>query len=608
MIRLHPRIDEVTRRIVEKSRPTRQAYLDRIEAARRADPGRARMGCANLAHAFAAMPLGDKLSLRGTAPNIGIVTAYNDMLSAHQPFKNFPDIIKDAAREAGGTAQVAGGVPAMCDGVTQGRPGMELSLFSRDVIALATAIALTHDAFDAALMLGTCDKIVPGLVIGALAFGHLPILFSGAGPMPSGLPNKEKAKVREQFALGQVTRAQLLEAEAASYHAAGTCTFYGTANSNQMLMEVMGVHLPGTAFIHPDTPLREAMTRAITARAVELGRARERPFAHVIDERAFVNAIVGLMATGGSTNHALHIPAMAAAAGILIDWNDFNDISAVTPLLTRIYPNGSADVNMFHAAGGMAFLIRELLSVGLLHADTLTNAGSGLGAYTSEPWLDADRLAWRPAPETSLDETILRPVSNPFEPEGGLRLLTGSLGRAVIKISSVPADRRRIEAPAAVFNSQEEMQAAFKRGELDRDVVAVVRFQGPRSNGMPELHRLTPPLSVLQNKGFRVALVTDGRMSGASGAVPAAIHVTPGAEQMGPLARIETGDIIVVDAETGRLEHKVDPQILMLRQPAKATEIAEPGFGLELFAPFRALVGDAEKGGSIFSSHAGATQ
>ncbi len=608
MIRLHPRIDEVTRRIVEKSRPTRQAYLDRIEAARRADPGRARMGCANLAHAFAAMPLGDKLSLRGTAPNIGIVTAYNDMLSAHQPFKNFPDIIKDAAREAGGTAQVAGGVPAMCDGVTQGRPGMELSLFSRDVIALATAIALTHDAFDAALMLGTCDKIVPGLVIGALAFGHLPILFSGAGPMPSGLPNKEKAKVRERFALGQVTRAQLLEAEAASYHAAGTCTFYGTANSNQMLMEVMGVHLPGTAFIHPDTPLREAMTRAITARAVELGRARERPFAHVIDERAFVNAIVGLMATGGSTNHALHIPAMAAAAGILIDWNDFNDISAVTPLLTRIYPNGSADVNMFHAAGGMAFLIRELLSVGLLHADTLTNAGSGLGAYTSEPWLDGDRLAWRPAPETSLDETILRPVSNPFEPEGGLRLLTGSLGRAVIKISSVPADRRRIEAPAAVFNSQEEMQAAFKRGELDRDVVAVVRFQGPRSNGMPELHRLTPPLSVLQNKGFRVALVTDGRMSGASGAVPAAIHVTPGAEQMGPLARIETGDIIVVDAETGRLEHKVDPQILMLRQPAKATEIAEPGFGLELFAPFRALVGDAEKGGSIFSSHAGATQ
>ena len=608
MIRLHPRIDEVTRRIVEKSRPTRQAYLDRIEAARRADPGRARMGCANLAHAFAAMPLGDKLSLRGTAPNIGIVTAYNDMLSAHQPFKNFPDIIKDAAREAGGTAQVAGGVPAMCDGVTQGRPGMELSLFSRDVIALATAIALTHDAFDAALMLGTCDKIVPGLVIGALAFGHLPILFSGAGPMPSGLPNKEKAKVRERFALGQVTRAQLLEAEAASYHAAGTCTFYGTANSNQMLMEVMGVHLPGTAFIHPDTPLREAMTRAITARAVELGRARERPFAHVIDERAFVNAIVGLMATGGSTNHALHIPAMAAAAGILIDWNDFNDISAVTPLLTRIYPNGSADVNMFHAAGGMAFLIRELLSVGLLHADTLTNAGSGLGAYTSEPWLDGDRLAWRPAPETSLDETILRPVSNPFEPEGGLRLLTGSLGRAVIKISSVPADRRRIEAPAAVFNSQEEMQAAFKRGELDRDVVAVVRFQGPRSNGMPELHRLTPPLSVLQNKGFRVALVTDGRMSGASGAVPAAIHVTPGAEQMGPLARIETGDIIVVDAETGRLEHKVDPQILMLRQPAKATEITEPGFGLELFAPFRALVGDAEKGGSIFSSHAGATQ
>ena len=595
MIRLHPRIDEVTRRIVEKSRPTRQAYLDRIEAARRADPGRARMGCANLAHAFAAMPLGDKLSLRGTAPNIGIVTAYNDMLSAHQPFKNFPDIIKDAAREAGGTAQVAGGVPAMCDGVTQGRPGMELSLFSRDVIALATAIALTHDAFDAALMLGTCDKIVPGLVIGALAFGHLPILFSGAGPMPSGLPNKEKAKVRERFALGQVTRAQLLEAEAASYHAAGTCTFYGTANSNQMLMEVMGVHLPGTAFIHPDTPLREAMTRAITARAVELGRARERPFAHVIDERAFVNAIVGLMATGGSTNHALHIPAMAAAAGILIDWNDFNDISAVTPLLTRIYPNGSADVNMFHAAGGMAFLIRELLSVGLLHADTLTNAGSGLGAYTSEPWLDGDRLAWRPAPETSLDETILRPVSNPFEPEGGLRLLTGSLGRAVIKISSVPADRRRIEAPAAVFNSQEEMQAAFKRGELDRDVVAVVRFQGPRSNGMPELHRLTPPLSVLQNKGFRVALVTDGRMSGASGKVPAAIHVTPEAADGGPLAYVRDGDLIRVDAHKGTLEIKVATNELMARARAPARP-SQGGYGRELFGLMRRAAGPADAG------------
>jgi phosphogluconate dehydratase len=503
---------------------------------------------------------------------------------------------------------VAGGVPAMCDGVTQGRPGMEASLFSRDVIALATTIALTHDAFDAAMMLGTCDKIVPGMVIAALTFGHLPILFSGAGPMPSGIPNKEKAKVRELFALGQVTRTQLLEAEAASYHTAGTCTFYGTANSNQMLMEMMGAHLPGAAFINPDTRLREAMTRAITVRAVDLGASRDLPFAHVMDERAFVNGVVGLMATGGSTNHALHIPAMAAAAGILIDWNDFHDISEVTPLLARVYPNGSADVNMFHAAGGMAFLIRELLSGGLLHDDVLTNAGRGLGAYTTEPWLDGDRLMWRPAPETSLDETILRPLSNPFETEGGLRLLTGPLGRAVIKISSVPPDRRRIEAPAAVFNSQEELQAAFKTGELDRDVVAVVRFQGPRSNGMPELHRLTPPLSVLQNKGFRVALVTDGRMSGASGAVPAAIHVTPGADQMGPLARIQDGDIIIVDAEAGRLEHKVDPGVLMQRTPARATEIPEPGFGLELFAPFRAMVGDAEKGGTIFSPHAGATQ
>ncbi|HEV7693665.1 MAG TPA: phosphogluconate dehydratase, partial [Hyphomonadaceae bacterium] len=490
MPKLHPKIAEVTDRIIEKSRPSRQAYLKRIDDARKAGPGRQHLSCGNLAHAFAASPLGDKLTIRGRAPNIGIVTSYNDMLSAHEPFGEYPAIIKDAARKSGGAAQVAGGTPAMCDGVTQGRPGMELSLFSRDVIALSAAVALTHDAFDAALMLGTCDKIVPGLMIGALSFGHLPILFSPAGPMPSGINNKEKAKVREQFALGQVTREQLLEAEAASYHTAGTCTFYGTANSNQMMMELMGVHLPGTAFINPGTPLREALLRAAAARCIELAKSGDTPFGVMIDERSFVNALVGLMATGGSTNHALHIPAMAAAAGIIIDWDDFADVSSVTPLLARVYPNGSSDINQFHAAGGMAFLTRELLSVGLLHGDVMTNAGPGMAAYTTEPWLNGGKLEWRPGAEKSLDKSILRPVHEPFEVEGGIRLLKGSLGRGVIKISSVPPDRRRIEAPAAVFESQAAFSAAFKAGKLDRDVVAVVRFQGPRANGMPELHSL----------------------------------------------------------------------------------------------------------------------
>ena len=596
---LHPKIAEVTARIVEKSRETRASYLERIEDARKAGPGRAHLSCGNLAHAFAASPLGDKLSIRGRAPNIGIVTSYNDMLSAHQPFGGYPDIIKNAARKAGGTAQVAGGTPAMCDGVTQGQPGMELSLFSRDVIALSTAVALTHDAFDAALMLGTCDKIVPGLMIGALSFGHLPILFSPAGPMPSGISNKDKARVREQFALGQVTREQLLEAEAASYHTAGTCTFYGTANSNQMMMELMGVHLPGTAFINPGTPLREALLRAAAARCIELAKSGDRPFGHIIDERAIVNALVGLMATGGSTNHALHIPAMAAAAGIIVDWDDFSEISCVTPLLARVYPNGSADVNMFHAAGGMAFLTRELLNAGLLHADVLTNAGQGLEAYTTEPWLDGDKLAWRPGAEKSLDEGILRPISAPFEMEGGIRLLRGSLGRGVIKVSSVPPDRRIIDAPAAVFETQEEFLDAFKAGELNRDVNAVVRFQGPRANGMPELHKLTPSLTALQNKGFRVALITDGRMSGASGAIPAAIHVSPGADQDSPLARIRNGDRIVLDAEKGVLDLMVDPAELAKRgrdYPRRA----EPGWGRELFAPFRAMAGEPEQGGGIF--------
>ncbi len=601
---LHLKIAEVTARIEERSRETRAAYLARIDDARKEGPGRSHLSCGNLAHAFAASPLGDKLTMRGRAPNIGIVTSYNDMLSAHQPFKDYPDLIKDAARKAGASAQVAGGVPAMCDGVTQGRPGMELSLFSRDVIALSTAVAMTHDAFDAGLMLGTCDKIVPGLVIGALSFGHLPVIFSPAGPMPSGINNKEKAKVRELFALGQVTRDQLLEAEAASYHTAGTCTFYGTANSNQMMMELMGLHLPGTAFVNPGTPLREALVRAAAQRCIELAQSGESIMAHVVDAKSIVNAIVGLMATGGSTNHALHIPAMAHAAGIIVDWDDFSDISGVTPLLARVYPNGSADVNNFHAAGGMAFVTRELLHAGLLHGDTLTVAGPGLERYTQEPWLDGDTLRWRPGAETSLDDTILRPVSSPFEMEGGIRLLKGTLGRGIIKISSVPKDRRVIDAPAAVFESQSDFTAAFKAGKLDRDVCVVVRFQGPRANGMPELHALTPALTSLQNRGHRVALITDGRMSGASGAVPAAIHLTPGAEQDGVLARIQDGDRIVLDAEAGTLNVFISLDELEHRARASVPP-AGHGWGRELFAPFRAVAGDAEIGGGIFSAYAG---
>ncbi len=599
---LHPRIAEITARIKERSRNSRRDYLARIQAAKDAGPGRQHLSCGNLAHAFAAMPLGDKLTMRGRAPNIGIVTSYNDMLSAHQPFQHYPDMIKDAARKVGASAQVAGGTPAMCDGVTQGQPGMELSLFSRDVIALSTAVALTHDAFDAALMLGTCDKIVPGLVIGGLSFGHLPIIFSPAGPMASGIANKEKAKVREKFALGQVTREELLEAEAASYHSAGTCTFYGTANSNQMMMELMGLHLPGAAFINPDTPLREALVRAAARHCVELAASDEGAMAQVVDAKSIVNAIVGLMATGGSTNHALHVPAMAQAAGIVVDWNDFSDISAIVPLLARVYPNGTADINQFHAAGGMAFVTRELLAAGLLHADTTTVAGKGLALYTQEPWIDGDKLAWRPGAEKSLDEDILRPVHSPFEMEGGIRLLTGNLGRGVIKISSVPADRRVIDAPAAVFQSQADFSAAFKAGLLNRDVVAVLRFQGPRANGMPELHSLTPALTALQNKGFRVALVTDGRMSGASGAVPAAIHMTPGADQDSILARIQDGDRVVLDAEKGTLDLLVDPSVLAAR-PRAMLPPSGNGWGRELFAPLRALAGDAEAGGGIFNLH-----
>lgn len=599
MTALHPVIAEVTARIAARSRASREDYLRRMDEAASQGPSRAQLECANLAHAFAAAPLSDKLRLRDAkAANIAIVTAYNDMLSAHQPLVAYPDIIKEAARGEGCTAQVAGGVPAMCDGITQGHAGMELSLFSRDVIALATAVALSHNAFDAALCLGVCDKIVPGLLMGALAFGHLPVLFVPAGPMTSGIPNKKKAQLREAFARGEVGRSELLAAEAQSYHAAGTCTFYGTANSNQMLMEMMGLHLPGTAFVNPGTPLRDALTREAAVRACRLAQDGRVRLADVIDARAVVNGIVGLMATGGSTNHALHIPAIARAAGVVVDWEDFEAISRATPLLARIYPNGSADVNHFHAAGGMAFLTRELLAAGLLHPDTTTVAGHGLDAR--EPGLDGGELVWREATRESLDRDVLRPASDPFDGEGGLRLLTGNLGRAVIKVSAVAPERRVVEAPAAIFHDQQDFVAAFKRGELDRDVIAVLRFQGPRANGMPELHKLTPMLAVLQDKGFRVGLVTDGRMSGASGKVPAAIHVTPEAAAGGAIARLQDGDILRIDAERGTLAAKVETAVLMARD---LVSFAQPGHGLgrELFAPFRGLVEAAEKGASIFA-------
>ena len=598
---LHPRVKEVTERIRERSRATRAEYLDGIKAARARGRARTQLDCGNLAHVCAAA-LGDKREIRrGDSANLGIVTAYNDMLSAHQPLGLYPDVIKRAARDEGCTAQVAGGVPAMCDGVTQGQPGMELSLFSRDTIALATAIALTHNAFDATLCLGVCDKIVPGLVIGALAFGHLPVVFVPAGPMVSGLPNKEKARVREAFAKGEVGREALLEAESASYHTVGTCTFYGTANSNQMLMEVMGLHIPGAAFVNPGTPLREALTIAATRRACALARNGEGLMADVIDERAIVNAVVGLMATGGSTNHTLHLPAMARAAGVLLDWEDLADLSHVTPLIARIYPNGSADVNQFHAAGGMAFLVRELIDAGLLHEDVTTIAGRGLRAYAREPHLNGNGLVWGEPPRESLDRNVLRPVSDPFSHEGGLKLLHGNLGRAMMKVSAVKPEHRIVEAPAAIFDSQDAFLAAFKRGALEKDCVAVLRFQGPRANGMPELHKLTPSLSVLQDKGFTVALLTDGRMSGASGKVPAALHLTPEAANGGMIGRLVDGDFIRVDGERGLLEARVPHNVLMARKPAEHVE-AQTGFGRELFATFRAVAGPADAGASLFHS------
>ncbi len=595
-------IAHVTNRIIERSRPTRQRYLDFI--AREADKGltRGQLSCGNLAHGFAASG-DDKAAIRqGKAMNIGIVTAFNDMLSAHQPYGRYPEAIKLFAREIGATAQVAGGVPAMCDGVTQGQLGMELSLFSRDTIAMATAVSLSHAMFEGALLLGICDKIVPGLLIGALRFGHLPAILVPAGPMPSGLANKEKQRVRQLYAEGKASRDELLEAEAASYHGAGTCTFYGTANSNQMMMEVMGLHMPGAAFINPGTKLRTELTRAATHRIAQIGQEGDyRPLGLCIDEKAIVNACVGLLATGGSTNHAIHLPAIARAAGIIIDWQDLDELSASTPLITRIYPNGSGDVNHFHAAGGMGYVIRELISSGHLYADILTVAGGDLNDYGREPVLEGETLAWRDAPEITQDDTMLRPPSAPFMPDGGMRLVIGNLGRATFKTSAVTPDRWIIEAPARVFHGQDDVLAAFKAGELDRDVIVVVRFQGPRANGMPELHKLTPALGVLQDKGYKVALVTDGRMSGASGKVPAAIHCTPEALGGGPLGLIQDGDVIRLCGHDGILEVKAD---LSARTPA-APPFVEEGLGRELFAMMRLGADGAEQGASAMLAAAG---
>ncbi|MBS0505410.1 MAG: phosphogluconate dehydratase, partial [Proteobacteria bacterium] len=612
----HPAIARVTDRIIERSAPTRAAYLDLVERQREAGTNRANISCGNLAHGFAAAEQDKPAIMAGGAMNIGIVTAYNDMLSAHQPYGRYPEQIKIFARERGATAQVAGGVPAMCDGVTQGQAGMELSLFSRDTIALSTAVALSHAMFEGALLLGICDKIVPGLLIGSLRFGHLPTILVPGGPMPSGLPNKEKARVRQLYAEGKASREDLLAAEAASYHAPGTCTFYGTANSNQMMMEMMGLHVPNAAFVNPGTKLRQELTRAAVHRVTEIGWAGNdyRPIGRVIDEKAIVNACVGLMATGGSTNHAIHLPAIARAAGITIDWQDFEDISEAVPLLARVYPNGSSDVNEFRDAGGMPFVIRELSNAGLMHTDILTVSAGGMADYTREPVLhessgaspspgyaslrpspEHSGVEWVPAVETSRDPTILRPAGEPFQPTGGMKLLAGNLGRAIIKTSAVDPDRWVIEAPARVFADQDDVLRAFKAGELDRDVVVVVRFQGPAANGMPELHKLTPALGVLQDRGFRVALVTDGRMSGASGKVPAAIHLYPEALHGGPIARVADGDLVRVDAVAGTIE-------VLAPGFAERTAVAAPpmhsGLGRELFSLFQGSSDDAERGAS----------
>ena len=595
---------DVTARIKARSAASRERYLDLIERMAGRQRGVQRLGCANVAHAVAAMPANDKLRIVAEkAPHLGIVTAYNDMLSAHQPYEGYPALIRDEVHRHGATAQVAGGVPAMCDGVTQGTPGMELSLFSRDTIAMGTAVALSHDVFDAALLLGICDKIVPGLLIGALHFGHLPCVFVPAGPMSSGLSNNDKAKVRELYAQGKVGRDELLQAESQAYHGAGTCTFYGTANSNQMLLEAMGLHVPGAAFVHPHDGLRESLTREAVRQALKIiPQADYTPIGRVVDERTIVNAMAALLATGGSTNHLIHWVAVARSAGILIDWSDFSDLSAVVPLLSRVYPNGSADVNQFQAAGGPGFVIRELLGAGLMHGDVLTSvSGQGLSAFARLPHRAEDgSVGWTDLPAASNDEAVVRTAAAPFSPTGGLKLLAGNLGRAVIKVSAVPEDRHTIEAPARIFDSQEAMQAAFKAGELERDVVVVVRFQGPQANGMPELHKLTPPLAVLQGKGFKVALVTDGRMSGASGKVPAAIHVSPEALAGGPLAKLRDGDLVRVCANSGELSALVPAAEWDTRGNALITDDAVidngAGMGRELFAGMRRNVTSAEEG------------
>ncbi len=596
---LHPVIERVTERIGKASQTTRSAYLQRIDAARERGTVRGRLACGNLAHGFAASGE-DKALLRDQrAINIGIVTAYNDMLSAHQPMQHYPELIKMAARNLGATAQVAGGVPAMCDGVTQGQVGMELSLFSRDAIAMATAVSLSHEMFDGALLLGVCDKIVPGLLIGALSFGHLPMILVPAGPMTSGLPNSEKARVRQAYAEGKASRAELLEAESASYHGPGTCTFYGTANSNQMLLEIMGLHMPGTAFVNPNTPLRDALTVAAAERVCAITGQGDQytPIGHTIDEKAIVNAMVGLAATGGSTNHAIHLVAIARAAGIIINWTDLDELSRATPLLTRVYPNGGADVNNFHAAGGLGLVIRELLSAGLLHRDIRCVHGGDLSDQAKEPYLDDTRLNWREPPSQSLDPGIVRGVADPFDPEGGLRCLTGNLGRAIVKASAVKPEHRKIEAPAKVFDSQDSLLAAFKAGQLTGDFVAVIRGQGPRANGMPELHKLTPTLSLLQDRGQRVALLTDGRMSGASGKVLAAIHVVPEAANGGAIGKIREGDVVQIDAELGTMHVHVPATEWENRRPVSLDLSANQlGVGRELFGLMRANAGSAEEG------------
>ncbi|QSB44446.1 phosphogluconate dehydratase [Tsuneonella flava] len=600
MSNINDTVHRVTQRIVANSRDSRRRYLDLMDRERDRQPDRNSLSCSNLAHGFAAA-LEDQQAIKtNRGPNLAIVTAYNDMLSAHQPYGTYPPQMKVWAREVGATAQVAGGTPAMCDGVTQGQDGMELSLFSRDVIALSTTVAMSHAMYDGMFLLGICDKIVPGLFMGAARFGHLPAIFIPSGPMPTGIANKQKQKVRQLYAEGKATRAELLDSESASYHSPGTCTFYGTANSNQMMMEMMGLHIPGSAFVQPGTPLRQALTRAAVHRLAQIADDPAHSFARCIDEKAIVNAAVGLLATGGSTNHAIHLPAMARAAGIAFDWNDLAELSGVVPLVTRVYPNGSGDVNHFQDAGGMGYVVGTLLSEGLAHRDIVTVGGDDLSIYAQEPWLDGDVLEWRDVGESG-DPEMLRPASDPFQADGGMRLVEGNLGRACFKTSAVEPERWTVEAPCRVFETQAAVADAFSKGELDRDVVVVVRFQGPRANGMPELHKLTPPLGVLQDRGYRVALVTDGRMSGASGKVPAAIHCTPEALGGGPLARLRDGDIVRLCARTGELSTTAD---LDVREPVVVTE-DENGMGREFFAMFRANADSAEKGASSMLALAG---